>query len=89
MSEQCGGCTWGKSRGIDSGRRVALTVERAARVGMPLHWVPLRLCGCRVSSAIVDGDEESELVRVRGVASPSGKNMSLDHTILWYENRYI
>jgi hypothetical protein len=49
IREQCGGCT-----------RVALTVERAVQVCMPLHWVPLHLYVCRVSSAIVDRDEESK-----------------------------
>jgi hypothetical protein len=55
---------------IDSGCRLVLTVEGAVRVRMPLHGVPLRLCVCRASSAIVDSDEESEqdgaLVSVRG-----------------------
>jgi hypothetical protein len=44
---------------------------------MPLHWVSLCLCVCRVLSAIVDSDEESEqdseLVRVQGVAGHCGR----------------
>jgi hypothetical protein len=40
--------------------RVALTVEGAVRVRMPLHGVPLCLCVCGVSSAIVDITEADE-----------------------------
>jgi hypothetical protein len=66
ISEQCGGCTRGKSCGIDSGSRVAVTVKRAVRVRMPLKWVPLRLCVCRASAAIVDDEEETNRTGTRG-----------------------
>jgi hypothetical protein len=56
--EQCGGSTWYKSCVVNSGSRVALTVERTVRICMPLHRVPWRLCVCRVLSVIVDGNEE-------------------------------
>ena len=76
------GCTRGKLCGIKSGSSVALIVERAVRVRMPLHWVPLRLCVCRVSSAIVDSDEEikqdGDLVRVLEVTGHRG--LAVNHS---------
>jgi hypothetical protein len=46
ISEQCGGRTRGKSCGINSGSRVASTVERAVRVCMPLGSIePVRVQG--------------------------------------------
>jgi hypothetical protein len=51
ISAQCGFCARGKSCDINSGSRVALTVEGTGQVRMPLHGVPL--CVCRSLSAIL------------------------------------
>ena len=50
---------------------------KSSSVRMSPPWVPLSLCVCRDSSAIVDCDEERDqdraLVRVRGVAGYRGR----------------
>jgi len=54
---------------------VAFSLKSSSSMSPP--WVPLSLCVCRESSAIVDCDEERDqdraLVRVRGVAGYRGR----------------